>query len=90
MYPYPGNQMAIRRAVVYFARAAHAFSAGIKCRHCMRKGISGVVRILAFSLPQCLDCFLYFLHSSLDITISPSIRQLPSSSTKKPAEKIGL
>ena len=27
--------MAIGRAVVYSARAAHAFSAGIKCRHCM-------------------------------------------------------
>ena len=26
--------MAIGRAVVYYARAAHAFSAGIKCQHC--------------------------------------------------------
>ena len=26
--------MAIRRAVVYFAWVAHAFSAGIKCLHC--------------------------------------------------------
>ena len=26
--------MAIGRAVVYYARAAHIFSAGIKCRHC--------------------------------------------------------
>ena len=27
--------MVIRHAVVYFARAFHAFSAGIKCPHCM-------------------------------------------------------
>ena len=26
--------MAYGRAVVYFTRAAHAFSAGIKCSHC--------------------------------------------------------
>ena len=26
--------MAIGHAVVYYSRAAHAFSAGIRCRHC--------------------------------------------------------
>ena len=34
---HPGNWVAIKRAVVYCAQAAHAFSAGIKCRHCRRK-----------------------------------------------------
>ena len=34
MHPYLENRMAIGRAVVYFAQAAHTFSAGIKCRHC--------------------------------------------------------
>ena len=34
MHPCPGNWIAIGRAVVYYARAAHSFSAGIKCRHC--------------------------------------------------------
>ena len=34
MHPYPGNWVAIALAVVYYAWAAHAFSAGIKCRHC--------------------------------------------------------
>ena len=34
MHPYPGNWVAIGRAVVYYAWATHAFSAGIKCRHC--------------------------------------------------------
>ena len=34
MHPDTGNWMAIRRAVEYYARSAHAFSAGIKCRHC--------------------------------------------------------
>ena len=30
MHPCPGNLVAIGHAVVYYARAAHAFSAGIK------------------------------------------------------------
>ena len=30
----PGNRLAIGRAVLYYARATHAFNAGIKCRHC--------------------------------------------------------
>ena len=34
-HPYPGNPVAIGRAVVYYARAAHVFTAGIKCWHCM-------------------------------------------------------
>ena len=34
MPPCLKNWVAIRRAVVYYARAAHAFSAGIECRHC--------------------------------------------------------
>ena len=34
MHPCPGNWVAIGRAVVYCARAAHAFSAEIKCRYC--------------------------------------------------------
>ena len=31
----PGKWVEIGHAVVCFARAAHAFSAGIKCPHCM-------------------------------------------------------
>ena len=34
MHPCPGIWVEIGRAVVYYARAARAFSAGIKCRHC--------------------------------------------------------
>ena len=34
MHPCPGNQVAISRSVVHYARSAHAFSAGIKCCHC--------------------------------------------------------
>ena len=33
MNPCPGNWVAIGRVVVYYAQAAHTFSAGIKCRH---------------------------------------------------------
>ena len=35
MHPCPENWLAIRRAVLYYARAAQAFSAGIECRHCI-------------------------------------------------------
>ena len=34
MHPYPGNWVAIGRAVVYYVWASHAFNAGINCRHC--------------------------------------------------------
>ena len=37
MYPCPGNWMAIGPAVVYYARTAQTFSAGIKCQHCRSK-----------------------------------------------------
>ena len=34
MHPCPGNWVAIGSTDVYYARAAHAFSAVIKCRYC--------------------------------------------------------
>ena len=34
MHLCPGNVVAIGRAVVYYIRATHTFSAEIKCRHC--------------------------------------------------------
>ena len=34
MHQCPGNWVAIGHAVVYYARAAHAFSAGIKYLYC--------------------------------------------------------
>ena len=34
IHPWPWNRVTIGRAVVYYARTAYAFSAGIKCRHC--------------------------------------------------------
>ena len=34
MHPCPGSSVAIRLAVVYCARAANAFGAGIRCRYC--------------------------------------------------------
>ena len=33
-HPCPGHWVEIGRSVVYYARAAHVFSAWIKCRHC--------------------------------------------------------
>ena len=41
MYPCLDNWVAIERAVVYFARAAHVFCAGIKCRY-SKQIISGI------------------------------------------------
>ena len=35
MHPCPGNWVAIGRAVVYYARAAQAFDARIKCQPCI-------------------------------------------------------
>ena len=35
MHPCRENYMAIRRAVVYYDQATHAFSEEIKCRHCI-------------------------------------------------------
>ena len=35
MHQYPENWVAIGHAVVYYARAAHAFSAGIKYPYCI-------------------------------------------------------
>ena len=35
MHPYPGNCVAIGHAVVYYDWAAHEFSDGMKCRHCI-------------------------------------------------------
>ena len=34
MHQCPEIWIAIRHAVVYYARAAHAFNAGIKCPYC--------------------------------------------------------
>ena len=34
VHPCQVNWVAIGHAVVYYAQTAHAFSAGIKCRHC--------------------------------------------------------
>ena len=31
MHPQPGNWVAIKNVVVYYAWAAHAFTAGTKC-----------------------------------------------------------
>ena len=35
MHPRPTKWVTIGRAVVYYAQEVYAFSAGIKCRHCM-------------------------------------------------------
>ena len=46
MHPCPENWVATGRAVEYFAWAARAFSAGIKCWHCII--IIGVICFISF------------------------------------------
>ena len=36
-FEYPGNWVLIWRAIVYYARAANAFGAETKCRHCIHR-----------------------------------------------------
>ena len=46
MHPCPGNWAAIGHAVVHNAHAAHAFIAGIKCRHCRYHADAGGARYM--------------------------------------------
>ena len=48
MHTCPGNLVAIRRAVAYYAWAAHTFSAGIKCRHCRWVGLEQFLNLIAY------------------------------------------
>ena len=50
MHPCPGNWVEIGRVVVYYARAAHTFSAGIKCR--MSIGQRGQGGQISFICPR--------------------------------------
>ena len=49
IHPCQGNRVAIGHTVVCYARAAHAFSAGIKCRHCIDI-ILGPLRIKIYEM----------------------------------------
>ena len=55
MHPCPGNWVAFWRALVYYARADQAFSAGIKCRPCTTVELlfalekSSIANLLRFS-----------------------------------------
>ena len=53
MHPRPGNWVAIGHVVVNSARAAHAFSAEIKCRHCMARKLGGIRACGRVSFPGC-------------------------------------
>ena len=66
VYPYPGNLVAIRHAVVYYARAAHAFSAGIKCWHCIVQ-CQTMAKLACTESKLKADCYQY--HN--DISIRP-------------------
>ena len=45
LHPCPGKLVALGRAVVFCARAAQAFSAGIKCRHCREVHLKNTPRL---------------------------------------------
>ena len=67
MYPCPGNWVAFGRAVVYYARASHAFSAGIKCRHCIlqAKWIQTKHIMYPFNLDRVLPYLLFVTPGSV-------------------------
>ena len=54
MHPCPGNWVAIGCAGVYYARASHAFSAGIKCQHCSDASLPAAVSETGSSQWKCL------------------------------------
>ena len=53
---YPGILMATVCAVVYYVRAAHALSAGIKCLHC---SLNAKRRVFSAFYCIVLYCMLY-------------------------------
>ena len=74
MHPCLGNWVAIGRAVVHYARIGSAFSAGIKCRHCMHLGQniwwqSGVRSCIMPALPTYLvqELNVYTLAPQLEL-----------------------
>ena len=60
-HPWPGNWVAIGRAVVYYAWAGHAYSTGFKYRHCTLKIISYwfLKQFLYFSA-VCCQVYLHY------------------------------
>ena len=75
LHPCPGNWVTVWRAVMYRARTAHAFSAGIECRHCSRGyfkyKISIIIRTtisnskITFSLAEQHICRFFVSHCLL-------------------------
>ena len=59
MHPGPGFLVAVVHLVIYFARAALAFSAGIECRHCTYHShvCYHMVLIFILSVVKCLGCY---------------------------------
>ena len=54
MHSFPRNLMAIGRSVVYYARAAHAFSVGNKCWHCRKTECLVKITVVSSGLMQFL------------------------------------
>ena len=74
MHPCQGNWVAIGRTVVYYARAAHAFSAGIKYRHCKNEPSNNQKQLFAISDVRTED---YRTGCSYHVNISvPVMRRL--------------
>ena len=75
IHPWPRNWVTIGRAVVYYARAPHAFSAGIKCRHCIYSSIHSFIyesMYLSIIVPiysSMYVCIHSFIHSYMHLFI---------------------
>ena len=58
MHPCSGNWVAIGHMIVYFARAGHTFSVGIRCRHCT---LTSTCYICSSKKMQMINSFFVFL-----------------------------
>ena len=60
MHQCPENWVAIGHAVAYYARAAHAFSAGIKCSYCMYVSMNACMHVCMYKfMNECMYICMY-------------------------------
>ena len=65
MHPHTCDWVPIGLAVVYHARSAHVFSAGINCRHCSHYLLWLANHLLSLSLPKSRYIETYMLMASV-------------------------
>ena len=76
MHPCLGNRMSIRCAVVYYARADPAFSAGIKCLYCRHTHTHTHTRTHARTHSCIHACIHTYIHTNMHTYMHTSIGYL--------------